>query len=73
MLADKNSMEEDTLAESIIEAFKHRRTGFADIIAFTEEFCDDPMHQTRWKAFVKKKEALIKTELPESEKWEEKI
>lgn len=66
MLAERNSMEEDTLAESIIETFKHRGTGFTDIIAFTEEFYDDPMHQTRWKAFVKKKKALIKTELPEA-------
>ena len=38
-------------------------------IAFGDEFLNDPMHQTRWKAFLKKKKALIQVSMSDAMDW----
>lgn len=37
-----------------------------DSAAFGDEFLNDPMHRTRWKAFLKKKKALIQIPMDEA-------
>ena len=34
--------------------------------ALGDEFLNDPMHQTRWKSFLKKKKALIQVPMDEA-------
>lgn len=34
--------------------------------AFGDEFVQDPMHRTRWNAFLKKKRALVQISLEET-------
>lgn len=57
--------------EAIIhKTFEHRNTQMTmDSAAFSDEFLNDPMHQTRWKAFLKKKKALIQVSLPDVMDW----
>ena len=38
-------------------------TGLDDIFAFTDDFIASEIHQSRWKAFLKKKKALLSAEL----------
>ena len=48
------------LKEAIIETFENRKTPmFMDSAAFKDEFLNDPIHQIRWKAFLKKKKAIL--------------
>ncbi|MGI6056064.1 MAG: nucleotidyl transferase AbiEii/AbiGii toxin family protein [Bilifractor sp.] len=53
------------LKEAAKETFEHRGTGFDDIFAFTDDFLASEIHQSRWKAFLKKKKALVNAELEE--------
>ncbi len=46
------------LKRAIQETFSHRETGFDDIVAFENDFVNDPTRQNRWKAFIKKKKAM---------------
>lgn len=56
----------DSLRNAIIETFSNRSTPMTlDVAAFTNEFINDPMHQNRWNAFLKKKRALIQLPLDE--------
>lgn len=54
------------LAEAIKETFTHRNTPLDDIAAFESGFTDDPVRQTRWKAFVRKKRAMLSVTLEET-------
>lgn len=54
------------LREAVFETFKHRKTGFDDIVAFEPEFINSDIHQTRWKAFLKKKEAMVSVSFSET-------
>ena len=40
-----------------------------DSAAFGDEFLNDPIHQTRWKAFLKKKKALIQVSMSDTMNW----
>ena len=53
------------LTSAIKETFEHRGTGYDDIVAFEEGFAEDPVRQNRWKAFIKKKKALINVSFDE--------
>ena len=53
------------LKEAVRETFEHRETGFDDIFAFDSGFITSEIHQGRWKAFLKKKKALVNAELEE--------
>lgn len=59
ILAKRYNLDGKELQEAVLETFKHRETAYDDIIAFEPEFTDSDIHKTRWKAFVKKKEALV--------------
>lgn len=63
ILADRYDFDGIELKEAIRETFEHRGTGFDDIFAFTDDFLVSEIHQSRWKAFLKKKKALVNVEL----------
>lgn len=65
ILAVRFDMDGIELREAVRETFRHRGTGFEDIFAFTDDFLKSEIHQKRWKAFLKKKKALINVELDE--------
>lgn len=54
------------LKNAIIETFTHRGTNFDDIAAFQSDFIKDPVRQRRWKAFIKKKKAMMNVEFTEA-------
>ncbi len=54
------------LKNAIIETFTHRGTNFDDIAAFQSDFIKDPVRQRRWKAFIKKKKAMMNVEFAEA-------
>ena len=63
ILADRYDLDGSELKEAIKETFEHRGTGFDDIFAFTDDFIASEIHQIRWKAFLRKKKAMINAEL----------
>ena len=63
ILADRYDLDGMELKEAVKETFEYRKTGFDDIFAFTDGFITCVLHQNRWKAFLKKKKALVKVEL----------
>ncbi|MEE0956068.1 MAG: nucleotidyl transferase AbiEii/AbiGii toxin family protein [Eubacterium sp.] len=63
VLADRYDLNGMELKEAIRETFEHRGTGFDDIYAFTDEFIVSEIHQRRWRAFLKKKKAVVNVEL----------
>ena len=65
MLANKYDLNGPKLKEAVIETFNHRGTSFDDIFAFTDEFVSSEIHQSRWKAFTKKKQAFVNVSLHE--------
>jgi predicted nucleotidyltransferase component of viral defense system len=66
VLAERYNLNGAELKNAIIETFTHRGTGFDDIAAFDEDFTGDATRQGRWKAFIKKKKALVKVEFEET-------
>lgn len=65
ILSTNYDLDGNELKNAIVETFTHRGTGFDDIAAFEPGFTEDPVRQGRWKAFIKKKKALMKIELEE--------
>lgn len=63
ILADRYDLDGTELKEAVEETFEHRGTRFDDIFAFKEDFIKSEIHQSRWKAFLKKKKALVNAEL----------
>ena len=63
ILADRYELDGAELKEAIRETFEHRGTGFDNIFAFKDNFAASEIHQRRWKAFLKKKKALVNAEL----------
>ena len=63
ILAERYDLDGIELKGAIKETFEHRETGFNDIFAFTDDFIESEIHQNRWKAFLKKKKALVQAEL----------
>lgn len=63
ILADRYELDGNLLKEAVRETFDHRGTGFDDIFAFDSDFITSEIHQNRWKAFLKKKKALVNAEL----------
>ena len=55
---------------AVVQTFDNRKTKMTmDSAAFGDEFLSDPMHQTRWKAFLKKKKALIQVSMSDAMDW----
>ena len=63
ILAERYDFDGTEFKEALKETFEHRGTGFDDIYAFTDNFITSEIHQNRWKAFLKKKKALMNAEL----------
>lgn len=58
------------LRNAVIQTFENRKTQMTmAVAAFSEEFLNDPMHQTRWKSFLKKKKALIQISMSDAMDW----
>ena len=60
VLSEKYSFNYEELHNAVIETFTNRNTPLTmDTAAFSDDFLNDAMHQTRWNSFLKKKNALI--------------
>lgn len=58
------------LRNAVIQTFENRKTPMTmDSAAFSDEFLNDPVHQTRWKSFLKKKKALIQVSMSDAMDW----
>jgi predicted nucleotidyltransferase component of viral defense system len=58
------------LRNAVIQTFENRKTPMTmDSAAFSDEFLNDPVHQTRWKSFLKKKKALIQVSMSDTMDW----
>ena len=58
------------LHNAVVQTFDNRKTKMTmDSAAFGDEFLNDPMHQTRWNAFLKKKKALIQVSMSDAMDW----
>lgn len=66
VLADRYDLNGVELKNAIIETFTRRGTGFDDIAAFDDDFTKDETRQGRWRAFIKKKKALMKVGFEET-------
>lgn len=53
------------LRQAVVETFNHRNTGYDDIVAFEPDFAEDVIRQSRWRAFIKKKKAMVIVEFGE--------
>ena len=65
VLANSYNLDGMELMKAIVETFTHRETSFDDIAAFDDDFTKDETRQGRWRAFIKKKKALVKVEFEE--------
>lgn len=65
VLADSYNLDGMELMKAIVETFTYRETSFDDIAAFDDDFTKDETRQGRWRAFIKKKKALVKVEFEE--------
>lgn len=69
VLSTRYAFSLEELRNAVIETFENRKTPISmESAVFENEFLGDPMHQTRWKSFLKKKKALI--QIPMSEAME---
>lgn len=58
------------LRNAVVQTFENRNTQMTmDSPAFGDEFLNDSMHQTRWKAFLKKKKAIIQVSMTDAMNW----
>ena len=58
------------LHNAVVQTFDNRKTKMTmDSAAFGDEFLNDPMHQTRWNAFLKKKKALVQVSMSDAIYW----
>lgn len=53
------------MIEAVKETFELRNTSLEEIVAFEEDFANDPLRQSRWNSFIKKKKAIITISLEE--------
>lgn len=63
IIACRYDLQGKDLKEAVKETFERRGTGFEDMYALTDDFIASEIHQRRWKAFLKKKRALVNAEL----------
>lgn len=57
-ISRKRDMDGVLLQAALIETFHHRNTGFDEIVAFDEGFCEDSLRASRWRGFLKQKNVL---------------
>lgn len=73
VLSANYDLDGNELKNAIIETFQHRNTGFTDIAAFESDFTEDSVRQGRWRAFIKKKRAMVKVEFAETIEQSKKL
>lgn len=73
VLSANYNLDGSELKNAILETFAHRNTSFDDIVVFESDFTEDPVRQGRWKAFVKKKKAMIKVGFAEAIEQSKKL
>ena len=67
IISTTHSFSYTVLRNAVMETFENRKTNLTlDTAAFTGDFINDPMHQSRWKSFLKKKKALVDVSLAEA-------
>ena len=66
VLAHRHSFNGGELSIALKETFENRHTLMNDIVAFEDGFSDDPIRQSRWESFVKKKRAMLPVTLEET-------
>ena len=66
VLATTHDFSGEEMAEAVRETFENRHSSLNEIAAFEEGFADNPLRQSRWNAFVKKKKALLPLTLQET-------
>ena len=66
VLAHRHDFEGVELADALKETFDNRHTSMNDIVAFEDGFADDPIRQSRWRSFVKKKKAMLSVTMEET-------
>lgn len=70
VLSKKYEFSYEELRNAVIQTFENRKTPMTmDSAAFGDEFLNDPIHQTRWKSFLKKKKALIQVSMSDAMDW----
>lgn len=70
VLSKKYAFSYEVLRNAVLQTFENRQTLMTmDCAAFGNEFLNDPMHQTRWKSFLKKKKALIQVSMSDAMAW----
>ena len=65
-ISERQDFEGERLRAAVAETFRHRKTGFEEIAAFEESFCEDPIRISRWKGFLKQKNVLEPIEFREA-------
>lgn len=73
ILSTNYDLDGNELKNAIVETFTQRGTGFDDIAAFEPGFTEDPVRQGRWRAFIRKKKALMKIEFEEVMEQSQKL
>ena len=66
VLAHRQNFNGAELADALKETFKNRHTSMDKIVAFEEGFSNDPIRQSRWRSFVKKKKAMLPVTMEET-------
>ena len=67
VLSSRYAFQYSKLKAAVNETFKKRKTQMTmDTAAFGDEFPADPMHQSRWKSFMKKKKSLTQVSMTDA-------
>ena len=67
VLSEKYEFSYERLSMAVRETFENRKTEMTmNTAAFGDEFLEDPIHQTRWFSFLKKKKALVQVSLADA-------
>lgn len=66
VLAQRHNFDGMEIAEALKETFENRHTSMNEIVAFEDGFADDPIRQSRWRSFVKKKKAMLPVTMEET-------
>ncbi len=66
VLATTRDFDGQELTEALKETFENRHTSIEEIAAFEEGFADEPLRQSRWSAFVKRKRAMLPVSLEDT-------
>lgn len=55
-ISQKHTLNGFDLYNALVETFNHRNTSFNNIVAFSDDFINDPSLDKKWKSFKKKKQ-----------------